>query len=78
MEPLNEDLRGRILAAVEQWAARRYEARLKDVSPEQIAITRASSGSAYDYLVSLDALLGPAPLRVKVTVGQDGSLQISD
>lgn len=78
MEPLSEDLRGRILSAVEDWTARRYEARLKDLPAEQIAITRASSDSEYDYLVSLDSLVGPAPLRVKVVVGQDGCLQISD
>ncbi len=78
MEPISVDLRERILAAVEQWAARRYQARLRDVPPERITITRVTSDSKYDYLVSLDSLVGPAPLRVKVAVGQDGSLQISD
>ncbi len=78
MEPISEDLRERMQAAVEEWAAKRYQARLKDVPAEQITITPASSDSEYDYLVGLDSLVGSAPLRVKVAVGQDGSLQISD
>lgn len=78
MDQLSEELRERILAAVEEWAARRYAARLKDVPAEQIVITRASRDSAYDYLVSLNSLTGPAPLRVKITVGQDGHFEISD
>jgi hypothetical protein len=78
MEPISEDLKKRILAAVEQWVAHRYEARLKDVPAQHIAITRSVSDSEYDYLVSLDSLVGSAPLRVKVTVGQDGSLHVSD
>lgn len=78
MDRLSEDLRGRILAAVEQWAAQRYNARLKDVPAEHIVITHATTGSEYDYLVSLDSLVGAVPLRVKVAVASDGSLHISD
>lgn len=78
MEPFRDDLRERMLDAVEAWAEQRYQARLKDVRPEQITITRASSDSEYDYLVTVDSLVGSAPLRVRVAAGQDGSLHISD
>ncbi|MDP9316512.1 MAG: hypothetical protein M3R24_37615 [Chloroflexota bacterium] len=78
MELLNDDLRERMLVAVDQWAAGRYQARLKDVPAEQIMITQASGDSAFDYLVSVDSLVGTAPLRVKVTVDHDGSFHIRD
>ncbi|MDP9312105.1 MAG: hypothetical protein M3R24_14680 [Chloroflexota bacterium] len=78
MEPLSDDLRERMLVAVDQWAAGRYQARLKDVPAEHIMITRASGDSAFDYLVRLDSLVGSAPLRLKVTIDHDGSFHIRD
>lgn len=78
MEALSEDLRARIMVAVEQWAAQRYGDRLKDVPAEQIRISQSSSLSEADYIVSLDALIGSAPLRVKVVVDQDGELHVRD
>lgn len=78
MEALSEDLRARIMVAVEQWAAQRYGDRLKDMPAEQIRISQSSSLSEADYIVSLDALIGPAPLRVKVVVDHDGELHVRD
>lgn len=78
MEPLSEDFKARMLATVEQWAARRYGARLKDIPAEHYQISRSGSASDADYIVSLDALVGSAPLRVKVVVGPDGEFHIHD
>jgi ABC-type transporter MlaC component len=78
MEPISPDLEARLRAAVEAWAARRYGQRLKAVPAEHITVERSSSDSATDYVVTLNALVGTAPLRVKVVVGPDGAFQVYD
>ncbi len=78
MEVLDPTLRAHILDAVTAWAARRYGERIKIVSVEHATVSTTSSESAADYIVSLDILEGPAPLRVKVFVAPDGGLRVSD
>ncbi len=78
MTPLPEAVRAHILAVVTAWAARRYGARMTAGSPPLVTIEQASSASEADYLVTLAILDGPAPLRVKVTVVPDGSLQVHE
>lgn len=78
MNVLDPTLRTRILDAVTAWAALRYGARIQAVSIEHASICRTSSESEADYIVSLDILEGPAPLRVKVFVAPDGGLRVSD
>lgn len=78
MDSLCDDQRAAILDAVKAWAAPRYGARISAVAPETVTIERASSTSNADYLVTLAILEGPAPLRVKVTVAPDGTLQVHE
>ena len=78
MEVVDEQLRTRILDAARAWATARYGARIRDEAIEHAQVVQTGSGSKVDYVVSLAILEGPAPLRVKVLVAPDGSLQISD
>ncbi len=78
MDVLDPSLQAHILDAVTEWAALRYGARIKALPAEHITISRTSSDSEADYIVSLDILEGPAPLRVKVFVAPDGDLRVSD
>ncbi len=78
MEVLDANLQARILDAVRDWAAPRYGERIKAALPEHANVYRTSSDSEADYIVSLDILEGPEPLRVKVFVAPDGGLRVSD
>ncbi len=78
MEVLDDTLRAQILDAVKEWAAPRYGERLNPALVEHAHIYQTSSDSEADYIVSLNTLEGPAPLRVKVFVAPDGGLRISD
>ncbi len=78
MEVVDEQLRTHILDAARAWAMARYGPRIRDEAIEHAQVVQTSSGSEVDYIVSLAILEGPAPLRVKVLVAPDGSLQISD
>jgi hypothetical protein len=78
MEVRDSNLQARILQAVREWAAPRYGEKIKAAFPEHATVHRTSSDSEADYIVSLDILEGPAPLRVKVFVAPDGGLRISD
>ncbi len=78
MSPLPDAVRAHILHVVRAWAAPRYGARITAGLPPTLTIDQASSASDADYIVTLAILDGPAPLRVKVTVAPDGSLQVYD
>lgn len=75
---MDEQLRTHILEAVRAWAAARYGARIQAGAVEHAQVFQTSSESGTDYIVSLDILAGPAPLRINVRVAPDGRLQISD
>ncbi len=78
MEVMDEQLRTHILDAARAWATARYGARIQAGVVEHAQVFQTSSGSEVDYIVTLDILAGPAPLRIRVLVAPDGRLQISD
>jgi hypothetical protein len=78
MESVSPELQIQILDAVKTWAAPRYGDDILTASMEHATIQGPSSEGEADYMVLLNLVDRPEPMRFKVFVAPDGGLHISD